>query len=385
MHRIKWLLFLLVFVVALLSVPATASKKDDVEAEKKLGQQAAIETDKTLKFIKDEKYTKRVEQIGKKISEIAGTTKVQATYGNADLADFTYSFKVVDDKDVNAAALPAGYIYINKGLIDRIESDDELAGVIAHETAHVAHHHMVQLLKKQGQYNAYVFALLAAAIIGKADSNDMQNVFYGAKMFEIAKLNAYSREAEEDADRTAIEYMIKADYNPVGMLTFIEKLARDEAYNPVDPGVFSTHPLTKNRAAYIISELNRRNIPINRRAVTAEMMAAAKEVTVREKKISQVVIGSKVIFKAADIPSRSSADRAKSIADTLNKALDTNPSIRDVKLGHDDTAVYIKDKLIIDVQQEDAALESTTREALAATIRESIQAVLVSENLRLMY
>ncbi|MEN6371162.1 MAG: M48 family metalloprotease [Armatimonadota bacterium] len=384
MHRFKWPLILFIFVVAVLSVPATA-KKDDIEAEKKLGQQAAIETDKTLKFIKDEKYTKRVNEIGQKIAAIAGKVKVPATYGSDELTDFTYTFKVVDDKEINAESLPAGYIYINKGLLDHVESDDELAGVIAHEAAHVAHHHMVQLLKKQGQYNAYVLALLAATVIGKADSGDLQNVYYGAKMFEIAKLNGYSREAEEDADKTAIEYMTRAGYNPVGMLTFIEKLARDDAYNPVDYGVYMNHPYSKDRADYLIAELNKRHIPINRRAVTSDMMAVVKDITVGEKNISQVVVDDRVIFKAADTESLSSSDRAKSIAAILNKAFDMNPDIRDVKIGNEDTGVYIKDKLIVDVLPEDAALASTTREALAASVHEAIQAVLVSESLKLMY
>lgn len=385
MHRVKWLAVLFIYAAMVVSFPAVAAKENDLEAEKKMGQEAAAEVDKTLKFVADEKYTKRVEEIGKKITGIAKTTKVPASYGSADLADFTYTFKVVDDKEVNAAALPAGYIYINKGLLDRIESDDELAGVIAHEAAHVAHHHMVSLLKKQGQYNAYMFAILAAAMLCKTDGQDMQNVFYGAKLFEIAKLNAYSQEAEEDADRTAIEYMVKAGYNPVGMLTFIEKLAREEAYNPIDPGVFRTHPLTRNRASYITSELKRRNIPINRRQVTSEAKALVKEVTIDEKKISQVVIGSKVIFKPADIPDSSSADRARAITEALNIALDLEPGIRDVKLGHDGITVYIKDKLIVEVRQDDAVIESTTKEALAVTVKEAIQSVLIAESLKLMY
>lgn len=383
MHRAKWLIALLIFAVMVASFPAVAAKDNDLEAEKKLGKETAAEIDKTLKFITDEKYKKRVDEIGKKISDIAKTVKVTATYGNDELADFAYTFKIIDDKEVNAAALPAGYIYINKGLLDSVESDDELAGVIAHEVAHVAHHHLVALLKKQGQYNAYMFAIFAAAMLSK--SQDVQNIFNGAQLFQIAKMNAYTQEAEEDADRTAIEYMIRAGYNPVGMLTFIEKLAREDAYNPIDLGVFRTHPLTRNRASYIISELKRRNIPINRRLVTSEGKAFVKEIIDGEKMISLVVIGNKVIFKPADIPNSSSANRAKAIAEALNSALDLNPGIRDVKLGHDGITVYVKDKLIVEVQQNDAELESTTKEALATTVKEAIQSILVAESLKLMY
>ncbi|MEN6521925.1 MAG: M48 family metalloprotease [Armatimonadota bacterium] len=383
MRRKRLIAVLFIFVIAILSVPVIAAKDKDIESEKELGKKTAADTDKVLKFVKDEKYNKRVEPILQKISSVAKTTKVKATYGSDRLADFDYTFKIVDDASVNAASLPAGYIYINKGLMDKVASDDELAGVIAHEVAHAAHHHVVQLLKKQGQFTPYLYALLAAALLSHSD--DLENVYMGVSMLGTSQMSEYSQVAEEDADKTAIEYMIKANYNPIGMLTFIEKLAREDAYNPVDYGVYMNHPYSKARADYLIAELKKRNIPINRRAVTNTMIAAAKETSIGEKKVFQVVVDGRVIFDAADTPNATSANRAKSIADKLNQMFDTNPEIRDVKLGSADTSVYIKDQLIVDIQQDDADLKSTSREALAAAVKDAIQAVLLSEDLNLMY
>jgi len=366
--------------------PVIAAKKEvDIDAEKKLGQQAVAEVDPTLKFITDEKYVNRVKKIGEKLAAVAKKDKITATYGSAELADFDYVFKVVDDKDVNAMSLPGGYVYVNKGLLDKIESDDELAGVIAHEIAHIAHHHMVFLLKKEGQYNKILFAILAAAMIGKASGPDMQNVLYGARLFEIAKLNAYSQEAEDDADRTAIEYMIKANYNPVGLLTFMEKLARDQAYEAVDPGIFRTHPVTKNRANNIIAELKKRGITINRRAVSSGAIAIIRDTEVKGQKIAEVVVDNRVILRPANLPGSSSVERAKTITDTLNRQLDKNPEFRDVKLSHDGTGVYIKDVLIVNINDEDAELAGLTKEALALKVKEAIQAVFLSESLKLLY
>lgn len=374
-------------VLALTPPPAQGARSKDVDLERKLGQEAAAEADKNLKYLTDEKYTKRVERIGQEIATVAKVTKVAATYGSSDLADFSYTFKVADDRLVNAFSLPAGYVYVNKGLIDRVESDDELAGVLAHEIAHVAHHHMLKLLQKQSQYDRIVFLIIAAAIAGKTQGADMQNIFYGARLFEIGKLNSYSREAESDADATAIRYLLKTRYNPVGVLTFMEKLARDQSYDPKaeEQGITMTHPLSRDRAANIIAQLKEFGVPVNRRAVAAGIAATVSDATVNGKKVSQVTMGNRVILQPADAGGAASADRAKELADLLNRLLDQNLEPRDVRLSADGTAVYVKQELVVDVRQDDADLAGMTREALATKAKESIQTALLSERMKLIY
>lgn len=380
----KWLTVALAILVV--AAPATmATKESDTDVEKKLGQEAAAEAEKTLKFVTDEECVKRVETIGKELAAIAKTTKVPAAYGSDELADFAYTFRVVDDKEVNAFALPAGYVYVNKGLLDRVESDDELAGVLAHEIAHVAHHHMLKLLRKQSQIDKSIFLLIAAAAIGKVPGSDMQNIFYGAKLFEIAKLNSYSQEAESDADTAAIRYMLKTKYNPVGILTFMEKLARDQAYDPVDPGVFRTHPLSRERADNIIAQLESHEIPIDRRAVSSGVEATARDLTIGKEKVSEVVVGDRVVIQLANTLDATSAERARAIAEQLNSLFRLNPKIREVRLSHDGTAVYIKEQLVVDVRPADAKLTGISRESLAMKAKESIQAAVLSEEMQLMY
>lgn len=384
MHKIKWLVIIIGLSI-LIASSAIALNSKDIEAEKKLGQDAAAAADKELKFLKDSEYEDRVQKIGQELAAIANTTVVAATYGSADIADFTYVFKLVDEKDVNAASLPGGFIYINKGLLDEIDSDDELAGVLAHEIAHISHHHMLQLLKKQSQYDKIVFAIIAAAVLGKAESADMQNLFYGAKLFEIAKLNSYSQEAEADADYTAIEYLVKTKYNPVGMLTFMEKLAREQAYNPVDPGIFQTHPLSRQRAESIIAQLEKHGIKVNRRLVSDGAIADVRAATIDDKPIMEVLLDDRVVLRPADLPGATSEERAGSIVDALNKAFDLNPELRDVKLSPDGTGVYIKSNLVVDVHKEDADLVDSTREELAQSAKQAIQAAIVREKLKLLY
>ena len=108
------------------------------DGEVKLGRMNAEENDRQVKLITDSKILERVNRIGGELARIANNYPIPATWGSSQLKPFKYTFKVVDDKDVNAYSLPGGFIYVHKGLIDAVRSDDELAGVLAHEIAHAA-------------------------------------------------------------------------------------------------------------------------------------------------------------------------------------------------------------------------------------------------------
>ena len=85
-------------------------------------------------------------------------------WGSSQLKQFNYTFRVVDDKDVNAYSLPGGFIYVNKGLLDYVHSDDELAGVLAHEITHASHHHMVKLMHEQSKIQNVLLPALARLV-----------------------------------------------------------------------------------------------------------------------------------------------------------------------------------------------------------------------------
>lgn len=365
--------------------PAKASQS--IQDEINMGKEGAKSAEKDLKFITTPEYAKRVEAIGQKLAAVAKITKVPAVYGTPDLADFTYSFRVVDDKEINAFSLPAGYVYVNKGLIDQAESDDELAAVIAHEIAHISHHHMLKLYKKQTSLNNVVMLVLAGAIIGQVQGADMQNIFYGAQLLEVAKLNGYSMKAENDADTTAITYMMKANYNAVGMLTFMEKLAHDESLDPFaqEVTVFSNHPPSKDRVKSIMAELQKNNIPIDRTAVTTAIRATVKETTVNNQKLSDVVIGNALVLRVADNAKTTSAERAKAIAEAINKQLDKTPQPYEIKVGGDGAAVYMKQEPVVQVMEEDAVLAGKSREELATKAKTAIQGSIAKDIWRKAY
>ena len=147
MFRVKILLMAAV-LVAVTAVAAFPNKS----REARTGQENSEQIEQSVKLVTDEAILDRVNSIGQKLAEVAKTCEVQAGYGTSDLADFTYTFKVIEDNDINAMSLPGGYIYVNSGLLDFVKSDDELAGVLAHEIAHCAHHHVAVLTQKQSKW-----------------------------------------------------------------------------------------------------------------------------------------------------------------------------------------------------------------------------------------
>jgi len=253
-------------LILALSAPLSALAKTTDE-ERKIGKEAAdqIAKDKTTKFVTDPAIVDRVERIGKEVAKYA------------DEPDLTYTFHVIDSTDVNAFSLPGGYIYLNKALVDRCESDDELAGVIGHEMAHAAHHHERQLLSKQKKLDWMTLALVLA---GATTGADVSQAALLAQVVTLARVNGFGMKFETEADHYAVEYLSKSPYNPVGVLTFMEKLAHDDAFkgtSRMDMGIFQTHPLSKERVQALVDLLNKKGIVIDRRKVTGFLKVTTKE------------------------------------------------------------------------------------------------------------
>lgn len=374
----------LALAFAVLALPAAAAKKPVDEVE--LGKESAAELEKQYKVLKDEAVAARVERIGQELAKIANETAVPAAYGTPDLVKFNYIFKVLDDKDVNALSMPGGFIYVNKGLIDYVQSDDELAGVLAHEIAHISHHHALSLIKEQSKLNNQLAIALLASVLARAPAEDVGNVLMGARFVQIAKLNGYSRKAEGDSDMTALAYLSRSKYNPVGMLTFMERLARDELARPaIQWGVYQTHPYPAERSRDIISELDKMGVSIDRRAVTRAVTAEVKK---SEKKtdVFEVWIGDRKVFEAAAIGEQTSEDRAKAICEHLNILLDKGLGLRDIRHISDPPSVTAKGQLLVEVTEQDAALQApkaaneVAREAYSALYR-----VLLEQDLQKVY
>lgn len=158
--------------------------------------------------------------------------------------EIEYSIAVVRDDTVNAFALPAGYIFVHTGLLSYIKSDDELAGVLAHEIAHVEQRHSMKTISR----TIGMSVLLGLIVEKSSDKRREQISKIGALAISLAQLG-YSREAEYEADAYGVNYMRAAGYDKNELLNFWKRMEADSGGDK-NPGIFqlfSTHPPTSER------------------------------------------------------------------------------------------------------------------------------------------
>ncbi len=222
-----WLLIVL-SAVLLVQMPKEACAKVSVEEEKKVGAQAAAEIDRKEKATTRGEYARKVIEIGEKLVKAA------------ENKDFQFSFKVIDKKEVNAFALPGGYIYVYTGLKKAAETDDQLAAVLAHEIIHVTNHHWARQYEKAQQRNLILN-------LGLLLTKGGRNVRLLAGVIDFAEGNKYSRRDESNADYDGMELMVKAGYNPDGMVEMLQNLGKVSKDTPKLLAWTSDHPSINKR------------------------------------------------------------------------------------------------------------------------------------------
>ncbi len=200
------------------------------EKEIAIGRQMAAEVEQQAKLVDDPIVTEYVNRIGQNI----------VLHSDAKVP---FTIKVIDTDEVNAFALPGGFFYVNKGLILAADNEAELAGVMAHEIAHVAARHAME---NQGKATAMNYGMLAGIIFGgPIASAVLQNG--GGILGGLAMLK-FSRGAETEADNLGVQYLYASGYDPTAMSTMFEKLA---SKNKKKPGtvakLFSSHPQSLDR------------------------------------------------------------------------------------------------------------------------------------------
>jgi predicted Zn-dependent protease len=207
------------------------------DKEVKIGESIVKEVEKKYKFVDDPLIINRVEEIGKKIVAVC------------DRKDIDYHFYVLNEEEINAVSLPGGFVYVNKGLIDKISNDDELAGVLAHEVGHIVARHSVKKLQAMMGYS--LLRLLLAQAPQPAE------VGTGADWAFLQLMLGYSREDELLADQLAARYTKLAGYDPNSLINFLENLRQAEKYKLKPLSYVKTHPYIPDRIRIIKQELGR--------------------------------------------------------------------------------------------------------------------------------
>ena len=334
------------------SLPLTTRDKAQAADEAKQGADASAEVNKTAKLVKDTAIIDRVNAIGQKLAAIANTTTYHAGYGNDKTFPFTWHFFVIDEKDVNAFSLPGGYVYINSGLLKFVHTDDELAGVLAHEITHAAHHHIQSLSHEQAKMNTEMIAGLLAAIVAHVNPRDIANLAAGAQYTQMGILNThYSQAAERDADHGGTLLLQKAGYNPVAMLTFMQRLSDIEARSPkFEMGILMDHPYTTERVGLINAELTGMNVPIT--------IHALREATDAPHAVVHPAPGGGVdiVYANRTLPTLADPDlnRAKAIAAEFNTLLDNGLQMYQIAASGDQ--VLVSERPLLTFTLADVAL-----------------------------
>ncbi|MFQ3549541.1 MAG: M48 family metalloprotease [Armatimonadota bacterium] len=371
---------LILFVFAIF--PAFAVDESKLgENEVKLGREGMEQVKNEYKFIEDEAILNRVREIGNKIAKVANEVEIPVLYGSPKKTPFEYEFYVIEDKSINAFALPGGFIFINTGLLDFVESDDELAALIAHEITHAAHHHMVYIIKQRSAFNSTAAIAMLAAIFSGGKNADVGHLLLGAQLYQIAKINDYTKEAERDADHGAVMYSKLAGYNPVGYLTLQERLAQKPEL--IEYGIYRTHPINRERIAntkYLLSKLD---VEINRRAVTNAIKAEVKAET-EDVESNQIWLDGKLIYKTASIDGKSAAERAYQIAEQINLALDANLKMHEITTNAY-YGVVAKGNTILAVTDQDAELMQQDKKTLVNNVSSAIKSVVLKQIMKTIH
>lgn len=355
------------------------------DSEVRLGRENAEENDKQVKLITDPAIVDRVNRIGQEIAAIANKYPIPATWGSSQMKRFQYTFKVVDDKDVNAYSLPGGFIYVNKGLLDFTRSDDELAGVLAHEVAHAAHHHMMKLIREQSKLDRALLPLKLLAmglLITKpgANANDAQNLLLATQLYTIARINTYGVEAEKDADNMAIHLLRKTSYNPVGLYSFMTRLAALERTKIlVDLGIFRTHPPGEERVEAAQNLLTELNIPILLSQVDPSLHAVVTMVKGKSENIAlaEIKFRNIVLCRVAADGDKTAEERGQLIAKRFTTLFDTRLQPFEVRATPDQTRVLLRNQTLLTMA--DATAQGKTIPQLA---RELVDAILQVNQMR---
>lgn len=200
------------------------------EKEIALGRQLAMQVEQQVKLVDDPIITEYVNRVGQNL----------VLHSDAKIP---FTIKVIDSDDVNAFALPGGFFFVNKGLILAADNESELAGVMAHEIAHVAARHAME---NQGKGTLINYAALAGIIFGgPIVSTVLQNG--GGILAGLASLK-FSRGAEVEADNLGVQYLYAAGYDPTAMSTMFEKLAsQNKKKASTIAKIFASHPQSVDR------------------------------------------------------------------------------------------------------------------------------------------
>jgi len=221
--------------MALLATPVVALSLISVQQEVEIGRQAQQQIRKEVPALRDAAVTNYVASVGRKLAARAKGPK------------YPYSFSVANYREINAFALPGGPVWVHRGAIQAAATESQLAGVLAHEIAHISQRHAADKITKSLVANGLLGLL--GAILGN-DAGGARAAQAGARILAGGYMLKFSRDDEREADSVGVEMMRRAGWDPRGMIEFMETIRRAQGNDPSGVQVFlSSHPAPAERAS----------------------------------------------------------------------------------------------------------------------------------------
>ncbi|MFA4044423.1 MAG: hypothetical protein HZRFUVUK_001209 [Candidatus Fervidibacterota bacterium] len=372
----------LLIAIVLVSVCAPSNMQKKAETfppeatpeEIELGKQASSALEAKEKLVNDPELLNKINNIAQKLGSVTERPKIK------------YTVKVIERQVPNAFTFPGGFIYLTKGLIDITDSEHEIAAVLAHEIAHNVLRHALKAMEAERKWTPAIIAAIVGSVASSGEIARQLPLFVGSLIESV--MLGYSRKFEQEADVYGLNYLIKAGFNPVGMLTVFEKLERIETLSYGGQTIWqaytSTHPGLSDRISWVKERLNQLGIPIVRRTVVAGGKATAEEEKIGDTTVGVVKVRTTVFCKLATVGENSTGfSRAKEVAEKLNKLLDAGLKRYEVRLWKDDSKVAIKarDDILVEVTDEDAKLHNLTKLQLAEKWLNALTHIFLAEQL----
>ena len=218
--------------LALALTACAISQQQEIE----MGTQYAQQINQQLPIVEDPEINRYINVLGDSIARLTSR------------GDLDWHFFVVDSKEVNAFAVPGGFVYVNRGLIERADRMDELAGVLGHEIGHVVRRHSVKQMEQMQKANVGVslLCILSPAVCQSQAAGAAIQLGAGAVFAR------FSRQDEAEADAEGFQNVIRAGIHPEGLATMFQKLLDERKSRPAGVEAwFLTHPLEEDRIAAV--------------------------------------------------------------------------------------------------------------------------------------
>jgi Peptidase family M48 len=350
--------------------PVAALPPGSTPRELELGEKAAHDVERAVQLVDDGKTLAKLQSM---LDEIAVATP---------RPEIHYTPHIVATPVVNAFALPGGWVYVTTGLLDAVASDDELAGVLAHEVAHNVNQHAIKRMREAPRgLGLLQLAAIAAMIVGKSpELGIVANA--AANSITAMVLQGGSIADEEQADADGIRYLTHTHYNPVGALTLHERMASTvgKLYE-AEMGIYRTHPFSRDRVIAARKELQDLGIPILRRLVTDPPVPEAHPLPLGDETVTEVTyLDRRLLLLAGTDP-----ERTKQLLSTIRWALDHEVEEKDVKIVPDPDGALFQpgDGPGFLFTSGDGRANGGTEVELAGNLREQLGTLLENERARI--